>query len=1177
MKRHRLAAAISLLIVAGAVSAQGSRLVAPQGVSPEQLTDARIADSRLLLTRAGMFDPTQEAVDYSATGAAPATAIARYGVVQFVEGDTTARARLEKQGVRILGYVPNNAYIVRLDDSNSLASLNRDGKVRWSGLYQPGMKLDPLLYSANRGGLIASPVHGGYDIEVFAFSGESANQLAEALLKVSGVDVSVINARDENPYVRVNVNVSSLDALVRAATAQEGVAWVSWYRQPKFDNAAAIGVIQGNSVATGTAGSGPVEANRTPLWDHGIFGSNQIVAVSDSGMDANEAWFTTLDKGSGPVTAVATPQSPAPPTAGTLAPTQKVIGYWVQPGATSYDNNATCPGGSPTSFHGTHTTGTVAGDAAGTFGATTYLASTPTAANHELADGMAPNAQLLFLDIGNDTSGCLSITDLTGTLKQGFAGGARIHSASWGAPSAGVYSGNDFEADYVLNSSAEDMIFVVSAGNEGPGATTTGSPGNAKNAITVGALNHAGSTAIISFSSRGPTADGRRKPDVMAPGTSTVSASGDATTNATPEAPVSKALSGTSMSAPTIAGNAALLRQYFADGFYPRGTATAADKYNPSGMAMKAVILNGTNPISATAFNSNNFGWGRMWLDSNLWFANTLTGGDDSRRLRLFERTQASGLATGQQHEYTIANVAAGQDLRATLTWYDVEAQQGSVLSIVNNLDLEVVGPGGTYLGNVFTSGVSTTGGTADSRNSVEQFRLTAPTAGSYTFRVKGTSVPGGSRPNSNRQGYALAVSGAFGLPAGAAFAAPVATTAANNGNNVDVAFTAAGGAQGFQLYRANGTCAAAAAGDFRLVGTGAASPLSDTTPRNGQTYAYKVRGVSGDIEGDASNCVEVTASAACTLQPEFQHESLAVNSTQGTTCKIGMGWAAAPANCATATGVTYKVERDSTPYFTAPSTLAPAHASNSYDDFSALFAKPYFYRVTATDSLGNSAPPSIIANGTAIGPSGVRGATYRDDGDNNIFVAMDAPWRVTNTAASAGTLSYHSGYDNVTYPANVCASLTTPKLLVQAGATLRFKAKYDIEYQWDGMVTEISTDDGLTWSDLPPDGGYPNTLAATQGNGCGYPATHGAFTGVTTAASNADPNNGSAAAVFKPFTRDLSAYAGQNVRLRWRLSTDGGAEFSGAFVDEIDLNGNALDALFIDSFESNSQFNCSN
>jgi hypothetical protein len=1170
MKRHRLAAAISLLIVAGAIHAQGPHLVAPQTVAPEQLTDAMVANTHLLLTRAGAFDPTSAQVDFSATGAAPDVKVARYAIVQFTDA-AAARERLEKQNVRIVGYVPNSAYIVQLDEQATLGTLSRQAGARWSGLYQPGMKLDPRLYTNAQSALKEAPF-GGVEVEVFGFSGESAERLAEGLAKAApGARITTVNSREDNPYVRANIKVTELAAFVRGVTAIEGVSWVAPYLQPAFENSAAIGTIQGNSTAN-PAGSGTVEAGKTPIWDHGIFGSGQIVAVSDSGVDANEAWFTTLDKGSGPVTAVATATTPALPGAGVLQPTQKVIGYWIQPGATAFDNTATCPGGSATSFHGTHTSGTVLGDAAGTFGATTYLASTPTAANHELADGMAPNAQLLFLDIGNDTTGCLSITDLTGTLQQGYAGGARIHSASWGAPTAGIYSGNDFEADYVLNSKAEDMIFVVSAGNEGPGATSTGTPGNAKNAITIGALGHGGSTTVASFSSRGPTADGRRKPDVMAPGSSTISAAGDATTNATPEAPATKALSGTSMSAPTVSGNAALLRQYFADGWYPRGAATAADKYNPSGMAMKAVILNGTNAISAANWNSTAYGWGRMWLDSNLWFANTLTGGDDNRRLRLFERTQAAGLKTGEQHEYTIASVAAGQELRATLTWYDIEAQQGSLLSLVNNLDLEVVGPDGTYLGNVFTSGVSSAGGTADVRNTVEQFRLTAPTAGSYTFRVKGTSVPGGARANTNRQGYALAVSGAFGLPATAAFAAPTATSAANSGNTINVAFTSAAGAQGFQLYRANGTCAAANAADFRLVGSGAASPLVDTTPRAGQSYAYKVRGIAGDIEGDASNCVDTTSTAACTVQPDFSHDSLAVTSTQGSTCKVGLAWTAAPTGCPAST-VSYAVERDVTPYFTSPTTIAGSVASPSYDDLGVTFASPYFYRVTATDSLGNAAPKSAIVNGTPIGPNGIRGRNYLDDGDNRIYSTLEAPWKVTNTAASAGTLSFHSGFDNVNYPSDACGAITTPAMLIPAAASLSFKARYDFEYQWDGMVLEISTDNGATWNDLPPDGGYPTTLAQTiPNNACNYPPTHGAFTGVSTAASNADPNNGTATAVFKPFTRDLSAYAGQSVRIRWRVTSDGSAEFAGAFLDEMKITA---DQLFSDGFELDTQYTC--
>ncbi|MDC8011317.1 S8 family serine peptidase [Tahibacter soli] len=1164
-----------MLIVAGAASAASVRVVAPQISGPDQLTDARVADKRLLLLRSGLVDPVSERVDYSLTGAAADVTVGRYAIVQFNEGDIAARSRLEKRGVRIVGYVPNSAYIVALDDAHPLTSVSEDSGVRWTGLYQPGMKLDPSLYADARANLKQAP-QGGYEVDVYGFAGESAEGLAKGFKKVAGVSVVVVNERVEAPYVRLHVgDLAQLAALVRAATAQEGVSWVGHYLQPYNDNAGAVAAMQGNSTAA-TAGSGTV-GSPTPLWDHNIFGSGQVVAISDSGLDNNEAWFTTLDKGAGPVTAITASQNATPPALGTPSPNNKLYGYWVQPGATAYDNNNTCPGGSPTSFHGTHTSGTIAGDAAGTFGATTYLASTPTAANHDLSDGMAPNAQLLFLDIGNDTSGCLSIQDLPGTIKQGYDAGTRIHSASWGAPSGGVYSGNDFDADFSL-SQAEDMIFVVSAGNEGSAAQTIGSPGNAKNTITVGALGHAGSTTVVGFSSRGPTADGRRKPDIMGPGSSTISALGDTTNNGTPEAPLTQALSGTSMSAPTISGNMALMRQFFVDGFYPGGASNAANTYNPTGPALKAVALNGTNAISTANWNSNAYGWGRMWLDSNLWFSTTLTGGNDTRRLRLFERTNAAGIKTGEQHEYTIANVAASQELRATLTWYDIEAQPGNALSLVNNLDLEVIGPGGTYLGNVFTTGVSTTGGTADVRNTVEQFRLTAPTAGSYTFRVKGTNVPGGSRANTDRQGYALAVSGAFGLPAAAAFPAPTAVSATNAGGAVNVAFTAAGGAQGFQLYRANGTCAAAAAGDFRLVGTGAGSPLVDTTSQGGLTYAYKVRGVSGDVEGDVSNCVDVSSSAACTLQPNFNHDGVAVTNTTGSNCHIALGWQAAPAVCPGASGVTYSIARDSSPYFTGPSTIATALAVTTYDDTDVALGQPKYYRVTATDSLGNSAPASAIVAGSPVGPNGVDGNDYVENADPTVYSTLESPWRVTNTAAASGTYSFHAGPDGTTYPANVCTTMTSPTIAVQAGAVLSFKARYDIEYQWDGLVMEISTDGGTTWNDLPPDGGYPSNFSQTgspPGNACGYLASHGAFNGVSTAASNADPNNGTATSVFKPFTRTLASYAGQNVKIRFRFSTDGGAEFSGVWLDDINLGGSGIEKIFRNGFETPGPFEC--
>ena len=79
-------------------------------------------------------------------------------------------------------------------------------------------------------------------------------------------------------------------------------------------------------------------------------------------------------------------------------------------------------------------------------------------------------------------------------------------------------------------------MIVFAAGNAGSGANTVGEPATAKNVITVGAAENVNpfggadgcgiddtgadnANDIIFFSSRGPTSDGRKKPDIMAPGT----------------------------------------------------------------------------------------------------------------------------------------------------------------------------------------------------------------------------------------------------------------------------------------------------------------------------------------------------------------------------------------------------------------------------------------------------------------------------------------------------------------------------------------------------------------------------------------------------------------------------------------------------------------------------------
>ena len=1050
--RTLLAAALAVALGSALTPATAApATVVAAAPSVDAITAAR-ANANLIILRAGVFDPAAQTLDTRSVGAAPAAASA-YAIVQLRADQPGARKALAARGVEFLGYVPNNAWYVRLGRV-SLDALRKDPSVRWAGTFQPAMKVDPSLWQDRRADSAAKQFDGSYELQLDAFPGVSADAVAAALEKdVPGVRITQKSERaGAAQYVRAAVGIGQLDALVRAASAIEGVVFVSPWVQPRPTNSAAIGAIQGDS--TGDCGGSGAVCGPTPMWDHNLFGSGQIVAISDTGTDANEAWFTTLDKGSGPHEAITVADDPPPalPGIGTLYPDNKIVAYWVQPGATAYDNTRTCPGGNPSVFHGTHTSGTLVGDAAGTFGADTYTASTPTAADHDLADGMAPNAQLMQQDIGNDTSGCLQINDLRGTIEQAVAGGAHIHSDSWGSSDSGAYAGDDNNVDYATNT-LEDMLFVVAAGNDGPTGSSIGSPGNAKNALTVGALGHGGSVSVASFSSRGPTADGRRKPDIMAPGSGTISASGDASTTGTIEAPVTKSLSGTSMATPTVAGNAVLMRQYFAEGFYPRGSKTAADDYNPSGMAMKAVLLNGTDVLQPTGWPNNNIGWGRAWLDGNLWFADTMAGGNDDRRMRLFERTNAAGLETGEAHEYTIANVQAGAELRATLTWFDPEAVPGAASTLVNDLDLEVVGPGGTFLGNHFAGGVSTTGGSADAINTVEQVRLTAPAAGSYTFRVKGTAVPGNGRPQTDRQGYALAVSGGFGLPDQSAFPAPTALAiTGNDAGGVAVGFSAAGGAQGFQLYRANGTCASAAAGDFRLVASGANAPLVDDRTQGGFSYAYKVRGIANDVEGEVSACVDVVSDDACTLLPQFDTASLVADSSNAD-CSVQLGWSPAAASCPASTGVTYSVLRDSDPYFGNPQTIATDLTDPAYADTAVVDGTPYYYRVFATDSFGNVSAVSQTLNTTPAGADGPDPSHFLDDVDTHTYLSLEAPWRITDIAASNGDYSYHNAPDGQPYPDLTCAAVTTPALTLGAGTTLSFMAEYDMEFEWDGVV----------------------------------------------------------------------------------------------------------------------------
>ncbi|MBU2625279.1 MAG: S8 family serine peptidase [candidate division Zixibacteria bacterium] len=177
--------------------------------------------------------------------------------------------------------------------------------------------------------------------------------------------------------------------------------------------------------------------------------------------------------------------------------------------------------------------------------------------------------------------------------------GADVISSSlsysdWYDPSD--YDGNTATSTVAADLAAEYGIVVCnSAGNAGPYPSTIGAPADADSILTVGAVFSTG--GIIGFSSRGPTADGRIKPEVCARGSGTACASASSDEALT-------TASGTSLSCPLIGGVAALVIQA-----HPDWTAM---------QVREAIMMTADN---ATTPN-NDYGWGiaNCWAAINYSF-----------------------------------------------------------------------------------------------------------------------------------------------------------------------------------------------------------------------------------------------------------------------------------------------------------------------------------------------------------------------------------------------------------------------------------------------------------------------------------------------------------------------------------------------------------------------------
>lgn len=640
--------------------------------------------------------------------------IATYQIIQFNAPITPAdRAALQQSGVKILEYIPDYAYLVEGAEAQ-LEAATRQPSVYRSVPFTAADKLSPGL-----------------------------------LMALDGASETLTNVQlfDWNGALLASHDALTAEQLLTLA-ANPTVRWAEQHQPAVLFNDEARQI-------------GHVES----VWqDLGLYGAGQIVGIADSGLDTGN--FATI--------------SPD------FAPSRIAAGIALVDGESWNDNFG----------HGTHVAGSL-------LGAGVQSGANPATKAYEGSyAGMAPEASVVVqaFEVGSDGSLSGLDEDFSTLFAQAYDEGARIHSNSWGGATGesgdAQYGGYPFGAQrtdaFVWDN--PDMAIFVAAGNSGtdgaPAAfcldgdgvvdpDSMASPGVAKNVITVGAsenLRPSGGaadlnwfligcfffppiafdtvsndpTGMAAFSSRGPTDDGRIKPDLVAPGTNVISnrshVPGANPLWAAHESNEHYVYSGgTSMATPIAAGMGTLLRQWLND----QGIA------NPTAALLKALLLNGAANIAPgqydegatqeipTAWPNSVAGWGR----ADLGF---LT--DGAERPFWFIENNA-GLETGETQVYTdtvstpLTVVSSDQSLRIHLVWTDPPASLSAAKQLVNDLDLRVIAPDGTLL---YGNGVD--GG--DRINNVEGLVIDTPQTGTYTITVRAHNVPLGPQP------YAIAVSG---------------------------------------------------------------------------------------------------------------------------------------------------------------------------------------------------------------------------------------------------------------------------------------------------------------------------------------------------------------------------------------------------------------------------------
>ena len=604
-------------------------------------------------------------------------------LIQFKKSLTREeRTRVQEEyRLKLVDYVPENAYI-ELIRPDVLERVRRDDLFRAAAPYMPAFKIAPGIGKRPFKTEERRAVSGLW-LTCVLFREADPKRVADVLARLGARQIVIVDDRALGGAPKIKFIVEVRDVLPAVAALPE-VRLIEEVPEQKDDNVNTAGTNQSGTPATQS------------IWNQGLHGENQVIGMIDSSpVDINHCFF----------------QDPVDNTPGFAH--RKVVQI----------RNGT---GLGSTFHATFVAGCAAGDDFNNPGA-------------HAQRGGAWAARLV-----SGTRADVNTGSMLAELSAAAAMGARIHTNSWHDDTEGngnPASYNQTAADvdtFMWNN--EDHLVLGSAGNVGE---EQGPPGTAKNAICVCAAQADPNEMNFGDGNTGPTADGRRKPDLTGVGCGIMSS------NAGTACGITAGACATSFATPHVSATAALARQYFMEGFYPTGTQQPHHAFTPSGALLKATLINSTIDMTGVAgYPSDLEGWGLIRLE------NALSFGGSPRRLRVWDTRNNDGLNTGDVQEHHIDVASNAQPLRVMLVWTDPPGDANSATPVVNDLNLEVITPDGTqtFRGNNFAGGASTPGGAPDTTNNVEMVLINNPAPGDWTIRVIASAVNVGN-PG---QGYAL-------------------------------------------------------------------------------------------------------------------------------------------------------------------------------------------------------------------------------------------------------------------------------------------------------------------------------------------------------------------------------------------------------------------------------------